>query len=191
MIDPNDITKFDRTDDELLEFWLFCLVVAGKTAKTQARALQRFIDGLPSGPTLSSRLEEAVHPLRYQWFHEHLRECRLGQYNRLSQAIINTVLRPLDLRNDPVEVFEMIYGIGPKTSRFFVMHTRPDQRIAALDTHILKLLAESGIANVPKVTPGSKKQYARLEQAFLDLADLSGMSVADFDLSTWTRYSKA
>lgn len=41
MIDPKNITNFDRTDNELEEFALFAIAVAGKSAKTIAPALDR------------------------------------------------------------------------------------------------------------------------------------------------------
>jgi len=46
MIDVNAVTNFDRTLDELLEFWLFSVVVAGKTASTQSRLLDVFVEAL-------------------------------------------------------------------------------------------------------------------------------------------------
>lgn len=199
MIDPQDITKFDRTDDELLEFWLFCLLVAGKTAKTQARALQSFMDDLPSANpglpnTLRWRIGAAIQNPGLTYL---MSKHRFGQYRRLHTAITQTLgftlpwREPLDLRTCAIEDLEGITGVGPKTARFFLMHTRPGQRFAALDTHILKLLREEGVEKVPTVTPGSPRQYRRLEDEFLRLADASGMSVAEFDLSTWKRFSKA
>ena len=46
MIDPSDVTKYDRTEEELEEWLLFCIVAAGKTAKTQARLLENFLTSL-------------------------------------------------------------------------------------------------------------------------------------------------
>lgn len=192
MIDPSDITQFNRTDDELLEFWLFCLMVAGKNARTQARTLQRFIDFLPKGPTLLARLAEIIDE---EDLRETLVAARTGQYNRLEHAINCSVILLSEnrrwFRDARISNLEMIPGVGPKTARFFVLHSRPDQRIAVLDVHVLKLLRENGVEKVPKATPGSTRQYERLETAFLDLADHSGMTVAEFDLQTWNRYSRA
>jgi thermostable 8-oxoguanine DNA glycosylase len=70
------------------------------------------------------------------------------------------------------------------------LHTRKDARVAALDTHILKYMRDCGY-EVPKSTPGSKKQYKKIEEQFLQLADESGQTVADFDLSIWKKYSKS
>ena len=46
MIDPYNITKYDRTQNELEEFLLFCIVVAGKTAYIQSRKLDEFLTSL-------------------------------------------------------------------------------------------------------------------------------------------------
>jgi thermostable 8-oxoguanine DNA glycosylase len=183
MIDPNDVTKFDRSEAELQEFWLFACVVAGKTAKTQARLLEGFLTALPKHHTPFGRIERA-----YPDLYERLRESRLGQYNRLHKCFVESL--KVDLRAATVEELERIHGIGPKTARFFLMHSRPHQRIATLDTHILKFLRANGI-DAPLVTPSSSKTYMKLEQAFLKLADAAGKSPADYDLEIWRRHSSA
>jgi thermostable 8-oxoguanine DNA glycosylase len=43
--------------------------------------------------------------------------------------------------------------------------------------------------NVPKSTP-TKKKYLEIERTFLELADKSGMSIAEFDLAIWNKYAK-
>lgn len=190
MIDPTDVIKFDRTQAELEEFWLFCTVVAGKTAATQARLLERFLNLL--------RAVEFVRPERTPFrliahAHNHdvllpiLIESRLGQYNRLNKCFAESMY--LDLANDPVEEFEAIYGVGPKTARMFLMHSRPGQRFAAIDTHVLKHLRANGI-EAPLVTPGNAKEYRRLELEFLKLADAAGQDPSTYDLEVWKSYQR-
>lgn len=190
MIDPTDVIKFDRTQAELEEFWLFCTVVAGKTAATQARLLERFLNLL--------REVEFVRPERTPFrliahAHNHdvllpiLIESRLGQYNRLNKCFAESMY--LDLANDPVEEFEAIYGVGPKTARMFLMHSRPGQRFAAIDTHVLKHLRANGI-EAPLVTPGNAKEYRRLELEFLKLADAAGQDPSTYDLEVWKSYQR-
>jgi thermostable 8-oxoguanine DNA glycosylase len=115
-----------------------------------------------------------------------IQASRLGQYNRLTRYMIESL--NLDLRNCSVEDLERIPGCGPKTARMFLMFSRPNQRFAALDTHVLKHLRANGI-QAPMMTPPAGKTYRRLEAEFLKLADASGMSVADYDLSVWKFYS--
>ena len=189
MIDPSNVIKFDRTDRELEEFWLFCCVVAGKTATTQARLLDNFIKSIqteyPSSTIFGSlALCGSNNGNTLGW---HIRYSRLGQYNRLEKCFKESL--QLDLRNASVEDFEAIHGIGPKTARMFMMHSRPNQRLAALDTHLLKHLKANGYV-VPKATPSSGKQSRELEKVFLTLADAAGQSAADYDLMVWKKYSK-
>ena len=197
MIDPTDVTKFDRTDAELQEWWLFGTVAAGKTASTQARLLQEFFDLTRRGDetpfeTIASYPETTItEPLSGRYtldpLEDYMRRARLGQYRRLVRCWRESLA--LDLRNDPVEAFEAIHGVCPKTARLFILHSRPAQRLAAIDTHVLKHLAVNGCV-VPKATPPSGKLYRALEQEFLKLAEASGMTVADYDLQVWKSYAK-
>ena len=195
MIDPSDVTKFDRTDAELEEWWLFSTVVAGKTASTQARLLNNFLSLARRGHETPFQTIAAYpvmvapgDPLHgYDPLRSYMQQARLGQYSRLVRCWRESL--NLDLRNDPVEAFEAIHGIGPKTARMFLMHSRPQQRIAALDTHVLKHLAAHG-HTVPRATPSSVKEYRRLEEAFLALADTAGQSPADYDLAVWKSYAR-
>jgi thermostable 8-oxoguanine DNA glycosylase len=183
LIDPEKLTNFTRNDAELEAVWLFSLVVAGKAARTQARLLDGFIRRL-DGATPFDGIRNAIDKKSLL---RRVKASRLGQWTRLTAAFAASV--HLDLRTCTVEDLETIPGCGPKTARLFIMHTRPEQRYAAIDTHILKLLREEGFA-VPKATPPAGSRYRDLEIAFLKLADASGMSPADFDLAVWTRYSR-
>lgn len=190
MIDPSDVIKFDRTAAELQEFWLFCTVVAGKTASTQARLLDRFLNLLPLAETPFLRIIYGIEMENSGLFsfEDALKESRLGQYRRLSKCFRQSV--GLNLQTCSVAQLEAIHGVGPKTARMFVMHSRPDQRHAALDTHVLKHLRANGHPHAPLVTPGNPKHYALFETAFLALSDASGMSVSEYDLHVWKLYAR-
>ena len=184
MIDPSDVIKFDRTEAELQEWWLFSVLVAGKTAITQARLLDRFLtdNGQPGdAPFDVVRRLVANGTLELR-----MREARLGQYTRLARCFSDSLM--LDLKTCTIEQLEAVHGVGPKTARMFLMHSRPDQRVAALDTHILKHLGEHGHA-VPKATPTGAK-YRELEAAFLALADAAGQTPSDYDLTIWKSYAR-
>jgi thermostable 8-oxoguanine DNA glycosylase len=189
MITPTNITNYNRTQAELEEFLLFAIIVAGKTAKTQAEKLNQFLKlksklGLPSDTT----------PFQYLQFLCNLQDmktpmmvCKLGQYNRIEKAFRGIIQFHGRLDTVSVEELESVEGIGPKTARFFLLHSRPNQRIAALDTHILKYMSEKGY-NVPKSTP-SKKKYRKIELDFLSECDKAGKNVADMDLEIWKSYA--
>ena len=51
LIDPKDITNYNRTDNELQTFWLFCILVAGKNSDTTSRLLTRLLSSKPKDQT--------------------------------------------------------------------------------------------------------------------------------------------
>ena len=176
-------TVIDSTDDEMLEAWmLFCIAVAGKTAKTVTKKINFFLrDDFRNGlsPFAYVRMLKSEGILR-----EALKYAKIGQYNKLVRTFdVVSALNPTELRTWTPEQFELIHGIGPKTSRFFIQSTRENTRYAVLDTHVLAWMREQGI-NAPKSTP-SKKDYAKFEALFLDLADQLGYSPRDLDETIW------
>ena len=98
----------------------------------------------------------------------------------------------LDFNLDCVSVDELVRvkGIGPKTARFFVMHSRKGEKVATLDVHILKWLSEQGVENVPLQTPQNEVTYKRLETEFLERAKKMGKSPAELDLEIWKKKAK-
>ena len=182
MIDPDRITNFSRTDDELEEFILFCAAVAGHNAHTTAKALESFLSKQAAYQTpfqyIISCLAEGV------MLDVLLASHRFGCYRKLAKAFAELSLSGLNLRTCTPEELETIHGIGPKTSRFFILHSRPDQNnIAVLDRHILKYLGDLGVS-VPKSTP-NKKKYKELERIFVNHAREKGVDIATLDLEIW------
>ena len=111
----------------------------------------------------------------------------MGCYNNKSKSMLALAHSGIELDSCSVEQLESIKGIGPKTARCFLIHSRRGVRHAGLDTHVLKYMRDLGF-DVPKSTPNGKK-YADLERAFLGLSDASGLGVAEFDLRIWRDYS--
>lgn len=160
---------------------MFCIMAAGKNAYQTAEKLKRFLWHWDNPfAMLTWMIQESDAGLMY-----YMKMYKLGQYNRLQSAFTG-ILR-LDLTTCSVADLEAIKGIGPKTARFFIVHSRPNQNYAILDTHILSYMRDKGI-ETPKTTPSGKK-YLELEQKFLSLVP-EGMSVADFDLQIWNERTK-
>jgi len=188
MIDPTDVTKFDRTTEELQEFWLFCISVAGKTAVQQAKALEAFLsNGRAEFPGFNTPFQVVSVMNMSGVLLDRIKESRLGQFTKLERAFRESIGK--DLATCSVEDLESIHGVGAKTSRYFLLHTRKDQRIACLDTHVIRHMRDLGLTE-QKVTPPAGPKYQELEEKFLKLADTSGMSVADFDLHIWNTYAR-
>jgi thermostable 8-oxoguanine DNA glycosylase len=179
LVDPFNFTKFDRTDAELEAMLLFSIMVANKRADQTYAKFEAF---LSYGPPNQSPFGKVEWMLR-RGLVRYLRIVRAGQYARIAAAFRGVL--SLNLRTCTVADLEAVHGIGPKTARMFLLHSRPAQRVAVLDTHILAWLAQCGVADVPRSTPPAGKHYERLELAFLDLCDKAGADPASLDLTIW------
>ena len=177
-VEPRNITNFSRTDYELQEFLLFCVAVAGKSSEMQSRKLDIFL-----APHTHLPFERIKSLVAQGNFMDVLKQSKIGQYTRIGKAWVNLAQSGLDLRTCTVEELEKIEGIGPKTSRFFMLHSRPNQSLAVLDTHILSWMRYAGY-DAPKATPPLKK-YKVLEVAFLKECANAGMTPAQMDLEIW------
>jgi len=190
MITPNNITNYYRNQAELEEFLLFAIIVAGKTAKTQADKLNQFLTSAKvCDISPFDWIEKLICRSQDCGLMDCMKHYKLGQYNRLDKAFKGILQFKGNLDSVTLEELESVDGIGCKTSRFFILHSRPNQNLAVLDTHILKFLGSKG-HKVPKATPSNKKQYRKLEEDFLFECELVGKTAADLDLEIWKSYAK-
>ena len=183
LIDPKKITNFTRTTAELQSFFLFGLFCAGKNSDYAAKCLAKLLNTIEGETPF-----EVLKNLGEVGIYNALLASRIGQYNRLTKAVMSAV--NLDLATCTLEELMNVHGVGQKTARFFLLHTRPDCQCAVLDTHILKWLRDNQV-DAPQNTPTSVKQYLALEKQFLFLAreNFPFMSIADIDLTLWMKYS--
>lgn len=190
MIDPSNITNYNLNDTELEEHILFWILAAGKTGSGAAHRLELLLSALTYNNrspfiTIKEVYESKTpHPLSVC-----MRNFGIGCYNLKSKTFYDLATSGLDLRVCSTEDLEKIKGIGPKTARCFILHSRKGARLSGLDTHMLKHLREMGVEDVPKSTPPSKKRYMILEQEVLRLSDEAGMGAAEYDLKVWNNYS--
>ena len=193
MVDPYNITNYSLSDWELEEHALFWIAVAGKTANVTARCLDGLLSDLKMwfSPKFSPfELVKKAHEFGVDlptW----IKRSGMGCYTLKAKSFIELVNSGLNLRTCTADELDDIYGIGPKTARCFILHSREDARYVGLDTHLLKYMKnEMGVENVPKSTPSSKKEYKRLEDLFLKHADELGKTPAELDLEVWKRYAR-
>lgn len=181
IISPTSVTNFSRTRRELEAFWLFSLFVAGKNSDFAAKKVEAVYDQCPVNMFLFDWL-------RLKNIEEVLRIAKVGQYNRLSRAISESL--DLDLRTVSLSELLNIFGVGGKTARFFLLHSRKDCKCAVLDTHVLKFLRNNGFPDAPTQTPPVNK-YSVWETVFLSIikSKYPQTSVADADLMIWKEYS--
>ena len=194
-VDPYNITNYDRTKDELECFLLFCIVVAGKTAYIQARKLDEFLT------SVNKRLmmPEHVNPFQslksaeqHGILMEEILKAKLGQYKKIYNSFKYISEREYNLNRMTPQLLECIPGVGMKTSRFFLLHSDKfyTDKIAILDTHILKFIKENIDDKAPKSTPTIKVTYKYWEDVFLYWCECNNKNVADFDLEVWKSYAR-
>jgi hypothetical protein len=189
MINPHTITNFNRTQEELEEFLLFAIMVAGKSSDQTAKKLEKFLlparaQNLSPFDWIQSLVDQAKPERNYYPLSFELMRNRVGQYIRIDGAFTGVLAFKNRLDKVSLAELEGVFGVGPKTARFFLLHSRPNLKFGVLDTHILKWMSEQGY-RVPKSTP-SGKRYLQLEKQFLDHAANIGISIADLDLQIWS-----
>jgi thermostable 8-oxoguanine DNA glycosylase len=195
MIDPYNITNFNRTQNELEEFLLFCIVVAGKTAYIQAQKLEEFL------VSVNKRLmmPENINPFQtiksaeqHGILFEEIKKAKLGQYKKINSAFKYISEKEYNLARMTPKILEEIPGVGMKTSRFFLLHSDRfyKDKIAILDTHILKFIKENIDARAPKSTPVIPITYRYWEDMFLNWCSENKKDMAELDLEIWKSYAR-
>jgi len=195
MIDPTQMTEYGASTHRLEEIVLFSLCAANNNADTSAKVLEKVLNHLYGVCKVNKRTGPfGVIKKWYQRsenltaFRELVRKFGLGKHTVKGRGIVELAHSGLDLKTCSTEELEQIHGISFKTSRFFILHTRPGVKVAALDTHILRYMRDQG-CDTPRNTPSSGKKYRDLEKQFIVLANKSGRTIADFDLAIWNEYS--
>jgi len=184
MINPSKITNFNQTQEELEENILFWILVAGKTANDVAKSLNNLLTEI-NGLKNPFRALKKIKP---QQMPNLLKKHGIGCYNLKAHSIIQIINSNLDLKTCSLKELENIIGIGPKTARCFLIHSRKKANVCGLDTHVLKFLRDLGHKDVPLSTPNGKR-YLEWEKVFLSHVKKTNYSVAEFDLKIWNAYS--
>lgn len=190
MIDPTKITDYNLSIPELEERILFWVAAAGKNGRVAAKSIDKLLSFINTNDSPFSKIRYIIENEGLISLKTLMKKCGIGCYNNKATTFRDLAYSGADLKNCSAEDLEKVKGIGMKTSRCFILHSRKGARYAGLDTHILKYLRIFNIDYVPKSTPSSKKLYLRLEKDFLILADLFKMNPADLDLEIWNYYSK-
>lgn len=183
MVDPSVMTNYDLDTKGLQEHMLFWILAAGKNGTTAARILNRILDEVVgNGMPFNVLKQYGGDDMSFL-----LKMYGVGCYTHKARSIFELVRSGIDLKHCTIDQLEAIYGVGLKTSRCFLIHSRPNVQHAGLDTHVLKFLRAMG-HDAPKSTPSSRKLYAKLENIFLTYAEESGKTISEFDLEIWNKY---
>lgn len=161
---------------------IYSVVVAGKSATFADGAMARLFDNA------TSPLSQMANWLPDE-FESRCRLARTGNYSKLVQFLKQFCIAEISLTTCNAEELEKLHGVGPKTSRFFLLWTRNDANHAALDVHILRWLSNLGY-KVPTATPQSGTRYAVIEQHFLHEAKKRNVTPRILDHAVWVEGAK-
>lgn len=186
---------------ELEVFLIHCIIVAGKSApfgNAKTTALLKGSNGQTPFDYLRAKLKDGS-------LREWLQTVKTGNYGKMYTALLHLTLDYVNLETCTLEQLEAIPYIGLKTSRYFLMYTRPENEtndMAVIDTHALKWLkkdpwaqkrlAQLGVTEVPDSTPPrtAKKLYLKLQRVICEDAKRKGMTARAWDANNWDNESK-
>lgn len=180
MINPSQITNFSRTGHQLEELLLFSISCAGKNSDVQAEKLDRFLAGGLPFATVRNYHKAGV-------LVDTLKRVGLGKYKLLSEGFLQAATdKILNLRKVNWPKLTQFTGVGLKTAKFFLCHSREDFTGAVLDTHVLNWLrGKYPSARIPKVSPTNPIKYREVEAFFLAECFKIGATPAELDLHIW------
>ena len=185
MIDAANITKYNLSQAELEARIVFWILAAGKNGTRAAKIANDMV----ATWELLTGVSKPFKMLRMLSLDEIITMCAFhgtGCQKSKGRSLFEISRSGLDLRTCTPDDLEKIYGIGMKTARCFIIHSRKNCEYAGLDTHMLKHLRSLGY-DAPKNTPG-RKMYLTLEQEVIRLSREVGKSSSEFDLEIWNKY---
>lgn len=189
MINPLEVTNYNRTQSELQEFLLFCINVAGKKSAVEAPKLEVFLQRVKDLTGHDSPFDGLRALKKEGNLQSIMHWAAISPYKQRFNSYCD-VLALGDLRAVSLPRLMKVRGVGLKTARFFLSHSREDFDEPMLDTHILHWLRDQGYSLAPKSTPQNEGVYNYYANVFKSQARMLGKTVTDLDLEIWTQYSK-
>ncbi len=178
LIDPERLTNYARNQCQLEALGIYSVLAWGRQAKRAQNAVETLLIECPPAATPYGQVRAAIGAGT-------LRLCveatRIGDYAKRRRALEKLVA--MDVRTAGVD--ELSSAVGLKSARLIVLHSRPNQAVAALDRHVLAYLRGRGHDVPEQDTPRSPKRYAHLERLFLAECEQQGRDPAELDLATW------
>ena len=171
------ITKYNRTDEELQEFWYYCILLSTKNHIRAYTHIKRYLCEMKEGETpfeYTKRLYLSGDLPRMLKFSE------LEKYKAIGASFLESC--KLDLRTCSIESLLNIYDVTNKLARFFILHSREGVSVVVLDSHILRYLRHFDEA-VPIVTPINDRFYLKWEEYALATlpSHFPGKTLAEID----------
>tara|TARA_Y100000401_G_scaffold115688_1_gene119861 strand:+ start:4135 stop:4779 length:645 start_codon:yes stop_codon:yes gene_type:complete len=209
-IDPHNITNYYRTHVELELFLVFCIFVANKPSDITAKKVNGMFAPRTDNKFNLEFLKESSPIIRDEDIHSpfhfiHVMRKRklltkwlsfwkIGQYRRFTKTLeqIDDMFNSshMSLKTVGLNQLMTIMGIGMKSARFFLLHSRPNIKVAVLDTHVLKWLRNQYGNSVPLTTPTRQKTYRLIEALFLAECYHWEFTAAEMDTKIWKYYNE-
>jgi thermostable 8-oxoguanine DNA glycosylase len=194
-INPKEITDLNRTKAQKEKFLLFCVLCAGKSSDVMAEKLEQLLEPLkPSTDgvirlTKTTPLNYLVNLLRSGRLREVLEQHKIGKYKLLTDFVEFLKLRTSRWGENRIVDWDRdglvaAPGISYKTASLYRMHCFGD-KIACLDTHVLRWLRNEGFKGVPKASPSNWDTYRHWENVFLGECYKRDVEPNHFDLDLW------
>jgi thermostable 8-oxoguanine DNA glycosylase len=198
-INPKEITDLNRTKAQKEKFLLFCVLCAGKSSDVMAEKLEQLLEPVDSsGPRWELKatpLDYLVNLLRSGRLREVLEKHKIGKYKLFTDFV--TYVQKWNYATHPTyNITDMkraglvlAPGISYKTASLYRMHCFGD-KIACLDTHVLRWLRNEGFKGVPKASPSNWDVYRHWENVFLGECYKREVEPNHFDLDLWKQATK-
>lgn len=176
MIIPDKITNFKATNNELEELIIFWIFAANNNGHQAAKVVNNLREHYIRNTNTTTF--EVIRNLNRNFnLALLLQQLGLRMFNQKYKFLMNVCQSNLDLKKCSYEDLTKVKGIGPKTASCFLLHSRPNQKVAGLDVHMKRFLEEKGHS--------LKQSYKDLEKIVLNYAKKNKMSPAEFDLFVW------
>lgn len=177
----------DKSDLDIFEELVFCILTANTSAKMALNSIQSIRPHLLNGT--KEQLSEALKGKYIYWnirpkYITETRDYLKKEFNFKLRDKIISFKDKQDLR-DFFAQNKNIKGIGYKESSHFLRNIGI-KGYAILDKHIINTLHENKIIPTPK-RPANKAQYLELEQKYFEFANLLKIDPDELDLLLWSR----
>lgn len=181
----NRLKEFKSLQNKPSKEWFselcFCLLTANSKAKTGI-AIQKEL-GYTGFCNLSQKNISLCIRKNKHRFHNNKSKYIVGarKYIDIKRSLSGIIRQKgqVEARN---WLAENVKGMGYKEASHFLRNVGFFD-VAILDRHILKLMAEHGLINMPKSL--SKKKYGEIEEEFRKISKKASMEMGELDMYMW------
>ncbi len=156
----------------------FCILTANSKAST-AIAIQNEVETKGFLTLTQKQLTKIIRNNKHRFHNNKSKYIVEARKHKNIKTTIKKFDSKLDARN---WIAENVKGLGYKEASHFLRNVGYCY-VAILDRHVLNLMSEHGLVEMPKTL--TKKKYLEIEKKFLMVADILNMKPAELDLYMW------